>query len=287
MRKTIIILDINPTYERLTGFSREQIVGKKITELDPGVSKELIYRHNRVALTGEEDRFEIYEPITGRWYEVNVFSPQKGYFIALFSNITERKRAEEELHKSEKRFRALATAGFSVVYHMSPDWNEMWQLSGSSFLADTTESNRDWLKGYIPVQEHSRVLSAIDEAIRNKSIFELEHRIIQADGSIGWTHSRAVPLFDSEGEIYEWFGTARDITGNKQAEQALVESERNLEEAQRITHVGSWNWNVETGEILCSAETYRIYGEEPFSFPVTESIYLEYVHPEDREYVKI
>lgn len=63
-------------------------------------------------------------------------------------------------------------------------------------------------------------------------------------------------------------------------------TEHTLEEAQQLTHVGSWNWNVETNEIVCSAETYRIYGEEPFSLQVTENIYLEYVHPEDRVFVK-
>lgn len=215
-----IILDINPTYEHLTGIKKEQIVGKKITEAAPGVSQDLINRHNQVALTGEEDRFEIYEPVTHRWYEVNVFSPDKGYFIALFSNITERKLAEEELHKSEQRFRALATAGFSVVYRMNPDWSEMWQLSGSDFLTDTN-ANRNWIKEYIPGQDHSLVISAIDEAIRNKSIFELEHRVIQADGSIAWTHSRAVPLINIVGEIIEWFGVARDITTRKQAEEDL------------------------------------------------------------------
>jgi PAS domain S-box-containing protein len=226
-----------------------------------------------------------------RWREVSS-SPirdEKGNIIgaiAIARDITERKLAEEELHRSEQRFRALATAGFSVVYRMSPDWSEMQQLSGSDFLSDTTESNRDWLKEYIPAQDQSRVRSVIDEAIRNKFMFELEHMIIRADGSQGWTHSRAVPLFDSKGEITEWFGAARDITENKHAEQALVKSQRTLEEAQRITHVGSWNWNVETNEILCSAETYRIYGEKPFSIQVTENIYLEYIHPEDRAYVK-
>jgi PAS domain S-box-containing protein len=71
----------------------------------------------------------------------------------------------------------------------------------------------------------------------------------------------------------------------KLAQQANRETEQILEDAQRITHVGSWSWNVETGEMNCSAETYRIYGEEPFSFQVTIKRFLDYVHPEDREYV--
>jgi two-component sensor histidine kinase len=70
---------------------------------------------------------------------------------------------------------------------------------------------------------------AIREAIRNKAVFELEHRIIRLDGRLGWTHSRAIPILGTDGEIVEWFGAARDISGRKRAEetQQLLLSELN------------------------------------------------------------
>jgi PAS domain S-box-containing protein len=61
------------------------------------------------------------------------------------------------------------------------------------------------------------VKAVIDEAIRMKRVFELEHRVRRADGSVGWTFSRAVPLLDENGNIVEWFGAASDITERKQA----------------------------------------------------------------------
>ncbi len=63
----------------------------------------------------------------------------------------------------------------------------------------------------------------INEAIRTKSNFELEHRVRRPDGSFGWTFSRAVPVFTTQGEIMEWFGAASDITDRKELEQKKEE----------------------------------------------------------------
>ena len=63
-------------------------------------------------------------------------------------------------------------------------------------------------------------MEVINEAIRTKSIFELEHRVLRVDGSLGWTFSRAVPLLDANGEIVEWFGAAGDVTERKRMEEA-------------------------------------------------------------------
>jgi PAS domain S-box-containing protein len=138
----------------------------------------------------------------------------------------ERKLAEEALRASEARLHALVTASSDVMYRMSPDWSEMRQLHGGDFIADTEEPTRNWLQQYIHPDDQPRVLAAIDEAIRTKSMFEMEHRVLRVNGSLGWTFSRAVPLQDANGEIIEWFGAATDITQRKQAEEALRESEK-------------------------------------------------------------
>jgi PAS domain S-box-containing protein len=135
----------------------------------------------------------------------------------------ERRRAKEALRESEVRYRTLVQASSDVVYHMKPDWTEMRQLQGRGFLADTSAPDRGWLGKYIHPEDQTRVLAVINEAIRTKSVFELEHRVLRVDGSLGWTFSRAIPILEERGEIIEWFGAASDITLRKQAEEALRE----------------------------------------------------------------
>jgi signal transduction histidine kinase/PAS domain-containing protein/ActR/RegA family two-component response regulator len=127
-------------------------------------------------------------------------------------------RSTESLQQSELRFRAFVSATSDVVYRMSPDWSEMRQLLGQDFIADTTEPDSEWLSKYIHPDDQGLVTSTIREAIRAKDVFELEHRVVQVDGTLGWTFSRAVPLLDKRGEIIEWFGAASDVTARRQAE---------------------------------------------------------------------
>ena len=99
----------------------------------------------------------------------------------------------------------------------------VWQeWNGNGFLANTESSYILWQQEYIHPDDQQHVTSVINEAIREKSIFQLEHRVIQADGDLGWTFSRAVPIMDEKGEIVEWFGSARDITESKRQEEHLA-----------------------------------------------------------------
>jgi signal transduction histidine kinase/ActR/RegA family two-component response regulator len=134
------------------------------------------------------------------------------------------------LVETERRFRAFVTATSDVVYSMSPDWREMRFLAGKEFIADTHHPSCAWLERYIHPDDRTEVLAAIEQAIRNKSTFELEHRVIRADGTLGWTFSRAIPLLDAHGRIVEWFGTARDVTERKRTEQELRDSDRRKDE---------------------------------------------------------
>ncbi len=133
------------------------------------------------------------------------------------------------LYESEKRLLALVTASSDAIYRMSADWSEMRQMKGNlqdhDFLVANDEPNRNWLADYIHPDDQLRVWASIQEAIRTKTRFDLEHRVRQVDGSLGWTHSRAVPLLDEQGEIREWFGMASDITASKKSAAALIQNE--------------------------------------------------------------
>lgn len=130
--------------------------------------------------------------------------------------------------EKQELFRALVIATSEVVYRMSPDWRQMRYLCGKDFIADTESTSETWLERYIFLEDQDRVIAAIREAIRTKSVFELEHRVRRVDGSAGWIFSRALPVCDDSGEIVEWFGMASDITARKQAEASLRASEAKL-----------------------------------------------------------
>ena len=127
--------------------------------------------------------------------------------------------AEQALAESEKRFRALVTASSDVVYRMSADFGELRQLEGRLFVAASPTPNRNWFEEYIHPDDREQAREAIHDAISRKSMFEFECRVFLADGSVGWTHTRAVPMLDASGEITEWIGMVTNVTARKRAEQ--------------------------------------------------------------------
>jgi len=146
------------------------------------------------------------------------------------TDIHEQKMAKIALTESELRFRALVNATSDVVYRMSPDWKYMHQLDGRGFLKTTTGWGEYHIQEYVYPDDLELARTAIAEAIRNKAIFALEHRVLRVDGSHGWTYSRAVPILDADGGIHEWVGMASDITARKRIEEQLLEANNRKDE---------------------------------------------------------
>jgi PAS domain S-box-containing protein len=215
------ILDVNRAFETVTGYTREEVIGKTSYELNIWRRCEDRARFGKILLNNTPLREEEAEITTKFGEQRTVLISAETIelagekcIIASAQDITSRKQSEE-------RLRALVAASSDVLYRMSPDWNEMRQLNNESFLAQTTEPDPNWLQEYIVPEDQAYVAAIIKKAIRTKNVFELEHRVRRANGSLGWTHSRAVPILDAEGDIIEWFGAASDITERKQAEEEL------------------------------------------------------------------
>ncbi|RUR11643.1 ATP-binding protein [Legionella sp. km772] len=141
-----------------------------------------------------------------------------------------REESNQAIRESEERFRALIKATSDIVYRMSADWTEMWYLEGRDFIMDTLKPSINWLDKYIHQDDQELVKQTIQRSIESKDVFELEHRVFRVDGSLGWTHSRAIPILNKDKEIVEWFGVASDVTLRKNAEQSLLESSRHKDE---------------------------------------------------------
>ena len=183
------------------------------------------------------------------------------------------------LRESEERFRALVRASSDVVYRMSADWTEMRHLVGRDFIADTAEPSRTWLQKYIHPDDQPQVMAVIQQAIRTKSVFELEHRVRRVDGSLGWTHSRAIPIIDAKGKILEWFGMASDITARKQAEEVLRESETRFHTIFDAAADGMFLRDLTSGRFyLANKACLAMLG---YSLKEFTTLKLEHLHPKE------
>ena len=141
---------------------------------------------------------------------------------------------EPRIAAMDARFMALVTATSDVIYSVSADWQEMRELDGRGFLKDSHAPSKDWKSNYIHPEDVQKVQAAIDDAISHKKIYELEHRVLRADATPGWTFSRAVPILDNDGEIIEWFGTASDITERRRIEDELKEAQSQSDQQKRV-----------------------------------------------------
>jgi two-component sensor histidine kinase/GAF domain-containing protein len=161
--------------------------------------------------------------LSTHWYKPKDIAESELHLLDVLArqaaDLLERTQAEAAIQRNEQRLRALLDATSDVVYRMSPNWTEMRYLAGREFIPDMLAPSSNWLDIYIHPDDQPRVTKAINKAIHTKSAFELEHRVRRTDGTLGWTASRAIPLFDDDGEITEWFGMATDITPRKQAEE--------------------------------------------------------------------
>lgn len=192
-----------------------------------------------------------------------------------------RRESTEALRESEARFRALATASSDVIYRTSADWTQMHQLDGRGFIVDTNEPTADWIEEYLFPEDQPEVLAVINEAIRCKKIYELEHRVRRADGSAGWTFSRAIPIFGENGELMEWFGMAADVTERRRTEGALRESEARFRNMADHAPVMMWVTDAEGQCTYLNRLWYEFTGQregEGLGFG-----WLDAVHPDDRE----
>src|SRR5580704_234114 len=221
-----------------------------------------------------------------------------------------RRNVEEALRESEQRWRSLTEALPQLVWGAGPDgacdyfstqWTTYTGIREGELLGWA------WMEALHP-DDREPTRQFWTESVAGRQHYDVEYRIRRSDGSYGWFKTRGTPIRDGEGRIVKWFGTCTDISDRKRAEQVLKEHEeelcqaRNLleikvmertkelrqteaylEEGQRLTHTGSWAWNVERREnVHWSPEHYRLFGLDPGSdSPSFETAYQR-IHPEDR-----
>ena len=113
----------------------------------------------------------------------------------------------------------------------------------------------------------------------------MEYRIVQPDGEVRFVRSVVEVIRDDQGGPVRLAGATQDVTELVQARELLRQSEARLKNAERLAHLGHWDWDVKANQLIWSDECFRIFGGPPNHAPSREDILKAFV-PEDRERVE-
>jgi PAS domain S-box-containing protein len=221
-------LEINNAFERISGLKREVVLGKTAEELFPLVGKQhpgVMEMYGRVASTGKAEKIELYFKPFSIWLEISASSTEKGYFLAIFEDITDRKKAEEALRKSESRFRSLYENSFDAVLLTKPDGQILAANSVAQrmFGMSEEEIQKAGRNGVVVIDE--RAEPALRERARTGKA-KAEFTFRRKDGSTFEGETASSIFTDSDGSVKTSM-IIRDVTERKKAEAAIKQSEEN------------------------------------------------------------
>ena len=196
--------------------------------------------------------------------------------------IAEHKRAEDALRDSEQKYRTLADSSPALIWASGTDklcnyFNQPWLRFTGRTLEQ--EMGNGWAEGMHP-DDFVQCLATYTGAFDRREPFSMEYRLRRHDGEFRWVRDDGCPRYDSKGEFIGYLGYVMDITDRRRAEDALLKSERDLKEAQRLAQIGSWDWDAATDTITWSDEYYRIYGFDPAQRPPGYVDHLKAYTPE-------
>jgi PAS domain S-box-containing protein len=237
-------LEINPAYERLTGLDARTLLGQTVGTALPAVEKHWIETFGKVALTGEPIAFENYFAETGKYYDTWVFSPKRGQFAVIFSDVTARKLAEASLIESQRLYEELvfsvplgvyrlavtADTAFAFEY-VSERFCEVTGTERAAVLADVNAAFR-----IIHPDERERFDRLNADAIRNRAPFAWEGRA-SVRGQTRWLHIESRPTL-LPNRLPFWTGVVLDVTERLDVEEALRQKHSLLEGTLQATADG-------------------------------------------------
>ncbi|MBD2497056.1 PAS domain-containing protein [Nostoc sp. FACHB-280] len=258
--------------------------------ISTGESYKLVMRATRT------DNVEIYVEGIG-YAEFN----NHGEVVRLYGtaqDITERKQAEAALQASERRFRGIFNNSFQFIGLLSVDGTlleaNQTALDFAGIKPEDVINQPFWDTHWwtISPETQEQLKQAIASAAQGHFV-RYEVDVLGANNQVATIDFSLRPLQDETGEVILLIPEGRDITERQaalrdriQAEEKLRRSEAQLNAAQHIAHVGSWEWNLGDEQQIWSTETFLIFGLYPIQPAPTQAEFLQMVHPDDRPVLK-
>jgi PAS domain S-box-containing protein len=243
----------------------------------------------QIMASGKERRFEEWIPYRdGRrrlleTVKAPFYSPERKQLglVGISRDITSRRQAEEKLRESERRYASLFNNQHVVMLLIDPESGEILNANPAacSFYGYNCEQFASLKIFDINDLPRQDILKKMNQALNKEtSLFHFRHRL--ANGEIRDVEEYSGPIEIKQRRLL--CTIVHDVTERREMEEKLLKSERQLAEAQRLAHIGSWEWDSFTEELTGSDEIIRIFGRPISSY----NSFLEMVHPNDREMVK-
>jgi PAS domain S-box-containing protein len=208
------------------------------------------------------------------------------------AELIERQRIEQELRVSEERYRSVVTVmSEGIVLQQTDGQITACNASAESILGLTAQQMQGltsvdprWQAIYedgspFPGELHPAMVTLRTGKPQSNVIMGIH----KPDGSLTWISINSQPLIHPrETRAYAAVTSFSDITERREAEEKLRKSEANLATAQRVAHVGNWEFDVLAQEIIWSEELFRIFGLDPTEPEPTFDEHLQQIHPDDR-----
>jgi two-component system, cell cycle sensor histidine kinase and response regulator CckA len=274
---------VNRKAGQLFGREPESLIGKHIwTEFPDGIGQPFHRAYERamreqVPITLEE----YYEPWS-RWFENRIHPSPEGISI-FFTEITDRRNAEQALRESEERFRLIAehipqviwlSSGSGEALYISPAFEEIWGLSLDAVMAD-----RMVIRQNIHPDDWERAGPAFAAMAHTRT--RVEYRIIRPDGAQRWLSTSGFPIRGQDGDVLYIVGITADVTEQREAEARMRADEERLSLALEGARQGIYDWTVDTGHCYLSPEFERLLGLEPGEIRPHIDTWQENAHPDD------
>ncbi|MFP4120956.1 PAS domain S-box protein [Coleofasciculus sp.] len=284
---------VNPIVHHLYGYFPEEMLGRSFTEfLSPECLEADVNLFERLLQGESVFQYETThltkagEPIQLLLNAIALVNDQ-GQVVGVTgtaSDITERQKSQEALRLSEIRYRELVEFQEQVlVCRWKPDTTLTFvnQSYCRFFAKSKTELIGTKYLDLLPDFIQDQIRDFVESLVNHECPETSEHIMISDQGELHWFKWTDQPILDEQGQIIEVQSFGIDITTRKQAEEKLRLSEENLAQAQRIAHIGNWEFDVITNQIIWSAELFRIFGLEPNQTEPTYQQLLDFIHPDD------